>query len=164
MSDAGCSMLGAGAWGWPREMLWGRMWEGGSCLGTHVRIKDLKLKKKKRHGWMLTPLKRHKLFRSRNSVAVQSMEGNATHLFGSSGTWNIWMFYAGMGRKWNAMKARKSLDPGGVFGVSSIWTIIMCVIAYVCCTPETNTILQINYTTFFFKKEDYKIRRKENLD
>ena len=21
---------------WPREMLWGRRWEGGSCLGTHV--------------------------------------------------------------------------------------------------------------------------------
>ena len=46
MSDAGCSMLGAGAWGWPREMLWGGMWEGGSCLGTHVRIKDFKIKKK----------------------------------------------------------------------------------------------------------------------
>ena len=43
MSDAGCSMLGAGAWGWPREMLWGGRWEGGSCLGTHVRIKDFKI-------------------------------------------------------------------------------------------------------------------------
>ena len=31
-------LLGAGAWGWPREMLWGGRWEGGSCLGTHVRI------------------------------------------------------------------------------------------------------------------------------
>ena len=48
MSDAGYSMLGAGTWGWPREMLWGRMWEGGSCLGTHVRINDFKIKKKKR--------------------------------------------------------------------------------------------------------------------
>ena len=38
-----CSMLGAGAWGWPREMLWGGMWKGGSCLGTHVRIKDFKI-------------------------------------------------------------------------------------------------------------------------
>ena len=47
MSDAGYSMLGAGAWGWPREMLWGVRWEGGSCLGTHVRIKDFKIKKKK---------------------------------------------------------------------------------------------------------------------
>ena len=28
------------------EMLWGERWEGGSCLGTHVRIKDLKIKKK----------------------------------------------------------------------------------------------------------------------
>ena len=45
MSDVGCSMLGAGAWGWPREMLWGGRWEGGSCLGTHVRIKDFKIKK-----------------------------------------------------------------------------------------------------------------------
>ena len=25
-------------------MLWGGRWEGGSCLGTHVRIKDLKKK------------------------------------------------------------------------------------------------------------------------
>ena len=46
MSDAGYSMLGAGAWGWPREILWGGRWEGGSCLGTHVRIKDFKIKKK----------------------------------------------------------------------------------------------------------------------
>ena len=46
MSDAGYSMLGAGAWGWPREMLWGGRWERGSCLGTHVRIKDFKIKKK----------------------------------------------------------------------------------------------------------------------
>ena len=45
MSDAGYSMLGAGAWGWPTEMLWGGRWEGGSCLGTHVRIKDFKIKK-----------------------------------------------------------------------------------------------------------------------
>ena len=43
LSDAGCSMLGAGAWGWPREMLWGGRWEGGSCLETHVRIKDFKI-------------------------------------------------------------------------------------------------------------------------
>jgi exonuclease III len=28
-------------------MLWGGRWEGGSCLGTHVRIKDFKIKKKK---------------------------------------------------------------------------------------------------------------------
>ena len=27
-------------------MLWGRRWEGGSCLGTHVRIKDFKIKHK----------------------------------------------------------------------------------------------------------------------
>ena len=48
MSDTGYSMLGAGAWGWPTEMLWGGRWEGGSCLGTHVRIKDFKIKKKKK--------------------------------------------------------------------------------------------------------------------
>ena len=29
-------MLGAGALGWPREMVWGRRWEGGSGLGTWV--------------------------------------------------------------------------------------------------------------------------------
>ena len=46
MSNAGYSMLGAGAWGWPREMLCGGRWEGGSCLGTHARIKDFKMKKK----------------------------------------------------------------------------------------------------------------------
>ena len=26
-------------------MLWGGRWEGGSCLGMHVRIKDFKIKK-----------------------------------------------------------------------------------------------------------------------
>ena len=26
-------------------MLWGGRWEGGACLGTHVRIKDCKIKK-----------------------------------------------------------------------------------------------------------------------
>ena len=29
--------------GRPREMLWGGKWEGGSCLGMHVRIKDFKI-------------------------------------------------------------------------------------------------------------------------
>ena len=29
-------------------MLWGGKWEGGSCLGTHVRIKDFKIKKKEK--------------------------------------------------------------------------------------------------------------------
>ena len=42
MSEAGYSMLGAGAWGWPREMLWGGSWEGSSCLGTHVELKRKK--------------------------------------------------------------------------------------------------------------------------
>ena len=31
-----------------REMLWGRRWEGGSCLGMHVKIKDFKIKKIKK--------------------------------------------------------------------------------------------------------------------
>ena len=35
-----------------REMLWGGRW-GGSCLGTHVRIKDFKIKKKRVY---LTPV------------------------------------------------------------------------------------------------------------
>ena len=51
MSDVGCSMLGAGAWGWPREMLWGGRRDGGSCLGTQVRIKDFKIKKKKKENY-----------------------------------------------------------------------------------------------------------------
>ena len=29
-------------------MLWGGRWEGVSCLGTHVRIKDFKIKKNKK--------------------------------------------------------------------------------------------------------------------
>ena len=29
-------------------MLWGGRWERGSCLGTHVRIKDFKIKKNKK--------------------------------------------------------------------------------------------------------------------
>ena len=57
MSDAGYSMLGAGAWGWPREMLWGGRWEGGSCLGMHVRIKDFKIKKKKKNLFDHNPAK-----------------------------------------------------------------------------------------------------------
>ena len=28
-------------------MLWGGRWEGGSCLGMHVRIKDFKIKETK---------------------------------------------------------------------------------------------------------------------
>ena len=31
-------MLGAGAWGWFREMIWGGRWEGGSGLGTYVYL------------------------------------------------------------------------------------------------------------------------------
>ena len=31
-------MLGAGALGGPRGMVWGESWEGGSGLGTHVHL------------------------------------------------------------------------------------------------------------------------------
>ena len=34
-------------------MLWGGRWEGGSCLGTHVRIKDFKIKKRKKKSSLL---------------------------------------------------------------------------------------------------------------
>ena len=34
--DAGYRMLGVGALGRPREMVWGGRWEGHSRLGTHV--------------------------------------------------------------------------------------------------------------------------------
>ena len=34
--DTWFRMLGAGALGWPREMIWGLRWEGGSGWGTHV--------------------------------------------------------------------------------------------------------------------------------
>ena len=34
--DAGYRMLGAGALGRPRGMVWGGKWEGGSELGTRV--------------------------------------------------------------------------------------------------------------------------------
>ena len=34
--DAGYRMLGAGALGWPRGMVWGGRWEGDSGWGTHV--------------------------------------------------------------------------------------------------------------------------------
>ena len=36
MLDAGYRMLGAGAQGRSREMIWGGRWKGGSGLGTHV--------------------------------------------------------------------------------------------------------------------------------
>ena len=62
MFDAGYRMLGAGAQGRSREMIWGGRWEGGSRLGTHVHpwrvhvnvwqnqysiVKQNKVKKKK---------------------------------------------------------------------------------------------------------------------
>ena len=34
--DAGYRMLGAGALGWPRGMVWGGRWEGASAWGTRV--------------------------------------------------------------------------------------------------------------------------------
>ena len=36
MFDAGYRMLGAGALGRSREMIWGERWEGDSGLETHV--------------------------------------------------------------------------------------------------------------------------------
>ena len=36
MFDTGYRMLGAGARGRSREMIWSGRWEGGSGLGTHV--------------------------------------------------------------------------------------------------------------------------------
>ena len=36
MFDTGYRMLGAGARGLSREMIWSGRWEGGSGLGTHV--------------------------------------------------------------------------------------------------------------------------------
>ena len=38
MSDAGYRMLGAGAWGWSREMIWGGRWEGDSGLGACIYL------------------------------------------------------------------------------------------------------------------------------
>ena len=38
MFDARYRMLGAGALGRPREMVWGERWEGGSGLGTRVHL------------------------------------------------------------------------------------------------------------------------------
>ena len=41
--NAGYRMLGAGALGWPRGVVWGGRWEGGSGWGTYVypwRIHD----------------------------------------------------------------------------------------------------------------------------
>ena len=43
-------------------MLWGGRWEGGSCMGTHVRIKDFKIKKKKK------VLVNHRLKKKKNKV------------------------------------------------------------------------------------------------
>ena len=36
--DAGYKMLGAGALGRPRGMVWGGSWEGGSGWGTRVHL------------------------------------------------------------------------------------------------------------------------------
>ena len=48
-------------------MLWGGRWEGGSCLGTHVRIKDFKIKKKLK-------IKKKKVRQNRSS---ESKDGKA---------------------------------------------------------------------------------------
>ena len=68
MSDSGYSMLGVGAWGWPTEMWWGGRGEGGSRLGTHVRIKDFKIKK----------IKKLKIkSKGKNYIFCESWGGNA---------------------------------------------------------------------------------------
>ena len=36
MFDTGYKMLGAGAQGWSREMIWGGRWKRGLELGTHI--------------------------------------------------------------------------------------------------------------------------------
>ena len=38
MFDTGYRMLGAGARGRSREMIWGGRWEEGSGMGTHVHL------------------------------------------------------------------------------------------------------------------------------
>ena len=38
-------------------MLWGGRWEGGPCLGMHVRIKDFKIKNKKKEKEKKTAVK-----------------------------------------------------------------------------------------------------------
>ena len=52
MFDTGYRMLGAGAWGWSRGMMWGGRWEGDSGLGArihpwwiHVNVWQIKFKK-----------------------------------------------------------------------------------------------------------------------
>ena len=41
MFDTGYRMLGAGAQGWPKEMIWGGRWEADSGLGTHVHLRQI---------------------------------------------------------------------------------------------------------------------------
>ena len=92
MSDVGCSLLGAGAWGWPREMLWGGRWEGGSCLGTHVRIKDFKILKIKK-------LKKKKKKEKKKEMRVLFYYGLFEILPTSDKLWAI-IFSAGLIISW----------------------------------------------------------------
>ena len=73
------SMLGAGARGWPTEMLWGGRWEGCSCLGTHVRIKDFKIKKLKIKKKKIN--KALKLYKSLNPLPNNSISFSTAYPF-----------------------------------------------------------------------------------
>ena len=44
-------------------MLWGGRWEGGSCLGTHVKIKDFKIEKLKK----IKKLRKNKIKNNNNN-------------------------------------------------------------------------------------------------
>ena len=50
-------------------MLWGGRWEEGSCLGTHVRIKDFKIKKNNKK--LKKKKKKENLFFMKLTLATQ---------------------------------------------------------------------------------------------
>ena len=58
-------------------MLWGGRWEGGSCLGTHVRIKDFKILKIKKN----KKIKKKK----RNENKTKQTKKKMSQLFTSGG-------------------------------------------------------------------------------
>ena len=66
-------------------MLWGGRWEGGSCLGTHVRVKDFKIKKIKKNSFesvLMRWMKLEPIIQSEVSQKEKHQYSILTHIYG----------------------------------------------------------------------------------
>ena len=106
MFNRGYRMLGAGARGWSREMIWGGRWERGSGLGTHV------------HLWLIhvnvwqnqySTVKQNKVkIKKKTHTKIEHFESYSLHLEKCSST--AWpLAYRG----WQWVNRQEELLPGG---------------------------------------------------